>query len=513
MRATARTKIFDYKMLKQHDFLVVGSGFGGSITAMALAKLGYKVCVVERGEHPRFAIGESSTPIADMILRDLADNYDLPFLKEISRYGEWQKHHPEIMCGLKRGFSYYPHQKGEQFTTCQNHSRELLVAASRDDENSDTNWLRSDVDHFLVQQLAENGVEYLDHTTIKEVKKTERSWLVNGLQNRSQINLSAAWIIDATGSPDFSEMFLGTSSLCDGFYTNSFAVFSHFNDAKHWLDYLIQHEFKTEDYPYNPDHSALHHLVDEGWFWMLRFNNNLLSSGLVIDSDTHHELNNKSADHIWSSVMSSYPSLKKLFNESEPAKTPGKLIKTKRLQRRLDNIFGDGWIALNHTAGFVDPMHSTGIAHTLAGIEKVLNVFGSNGTDHEKRDRLQSIQSTVFKELELIDLLVSSCYKARGNFRLFSASVMLYFAASIKYEQARLNGSVPDSFLCASDQQLFDMIVITHSEIAKVQEAGFSERDVDLLAERIRERIAPFNSAGLMDDSRKNMYEHTAVTL
>lgn len=500
-------------MLKQYDFLIIGSGFGGSITAMALAKLGYNVCVVERGRHPRFAIGESSTPIADMVLRDLADRFNLPFLKEISRYGEWQKYHPDVVCGLKRGFSYYPHQKGEPFTTDQNHSWELLVAASRDDENSDTNWLRSDVDHFLVQQLKENGVEFLENTTITEVKRERSSWDIKGQHNGSKINLYASWIIDATGSPEFSERFLGTSSSSDGFHTNSFAVFSHFEGAGHWLDYLNQRKFKTDDYPYNPDHSALHHFLDEGWLWMLRFNNDLLSSGLVIDSDTYHELIIKSADDIWSSVLSMYPSIKKLFNESEQAKTPGKLIKTKRLQRKLNKIYGEGWIALNHTAGFVDPLHSTGIAHTLIGIEKVMNLFSSSSTFEDKYEGLQSIQKTTFKEIKLIDLLVSSCYKARGNFRLFSASVMLYFAASIKYEQARLNGSIPDSFLCASDQQLFDMIEATHSDIETVRQSGFSGSDVDELINKIRDRISPYNSVGLMDESKRNMYEHTAVTL
>ena len=500
-------------MLKQFDFLIVGSGFGGSITAMALSKLGYKVCVVERGQHPRFAIGESSTPIADMVLRDLADDYELPFLKEISRYGEWQKHHPEVVCGLKRGFSYYPHQKGESFTSDLNHSRELLVAASRDNENSDTNWLRRDVDYFLAQQFENHGVVYFENTLISDVIRNGHSWDIKGQQNSSKINLRTTWIIDATGSPEFSEMFLGTSSSSDGFHTNSFAVFSHFKNTGHWLDYLDQKGFITDDYPYNPDHSALHHLIDEGWLWMLRFNNDLLSSGLVIDSNAQYELNNKNAVEIWTSVISTYPSLNKLFNESEPAKLPGKMIKSKRLQRRLNKVYGDGWIALNHTAGFVDPLHSTGIAHTLTGIEKVLNLFNSNMAEYEMDESLKAMQISYLKELKMIDLLVSSCYKARGNFKLFSAAVMLYFAASIKYEQARINGSIPDSFLCASDQQLYDMIKATHSDIETIGQSGFPIREVDELIDKIRERITPYNSVGLMDESKRNMYEHTAVAL
>ena len=50
------------------DVLVVGSGFGGSLMAMVLAKLGFRSLVVERGNHPRFALGESSTPLANLVL-------------------------------------------------------------------------------------------------------------------------------------------------------------------------------------------------------------------------------------------------------------------------------------------------------------------------------------------------------------------------------------------------------------------------------------------------------------
>ncbi len=34
---------FDY------DFIVIGSGFGGSVSALRLAEKGYRVCVLEKG--------------------------------------------------------------------------------------------------------------------------------------------------------------------------------------------------------------------------------------------------------------------------------------------------------------------------------------------------------------------------------------------------------------------------------------------------------------------------------
>ncbi len=44
------------------DVIVLGAGFAGSMIALVLHQLGRRVVLVERGRHPRFALGESSTP-------------------------------------------------------------------------------------------------------------------------------------------------------------------------------------------------------------------------------------------------------------------------------------------------------------------------------------------------------------------------------------------------------------------------------------------------------------------
>ncbi len=36
--------------MERYDFIVVGSGFGGSVSALRLAEKGYSVCVIESGK-------------------------------------------------------------------------------------------------------------------------------------------------------------------------------------------------------------------------------------------------------------------------------------------------------------------------------------------------------------------------------------------------------------------------------------------------------------------------------
>jgi len=45
---------------------------------------GLRVALLERGRHPRFVIGESSTPLAGLLIEELADRYDLPRLRPLA---------------------------------------------------------------------------------------------------------------------------------------------------------------------------------------------------------------------------------------------------------------------------------------------------------------------------------------------------------------------------------------------------------------------------------------------
>lgn len=498
-----------------YDIAVIGSGFGGSITAMGLNHLGYKVCMIEKGSHPRFAIGESSTPIADMILRDLADDYQLPFLKEISRYGEWQKHHPDIKCGLKRGFSYYHHKRGKSFVTDAHHQHELLVAASVDDHNSDTNWFRSDVDHFLFKKAHDLGVDIFENSEILELDRSQsrKMWTVTRTSGKQRIKLKTRLIIDATGSAHFSEKFFNNSSVVSEFKTNSEAIFTHFQGVPTWIDYLKEQQISTSDYPYTPDDSALHHIIDEGWVWMLRFNDGLLSCGLVLDKNGEMSSNrNIDPKEQWGRVLKQYPSIHQILKNGIHSEQPGKFIYSGRLQRKLNQTFGEGWIALNHTVGFVDPMHSTGIAFSLCGIERLLHLIKNNTITGLDKSSLTILQDKTHKELEFIDILVSMTYLSRWNSELFNAAVMIYFVASVQYEQARLRGDNPEMFLNACNRNLTRLALNFHDDMAAIS-VHKNMKQVKELVGKITESIEPYNDVGLLDDTKLNMYRHTAVVL
>jgi choline dehydrogenase-like flavoprotein len=65
------------------DVIILGAGIGGSITGAILARQGAKVVLVDAGQHPRFAVGESQNPQLVEWLHILAVRYDVPEIKHL----------------------------------------------------------------------------------------------------------------------------------------------------------------------------------------------------------------------------------------------------------------------------------------------------------------------------------------------------------------------------------------------------------------------------------------------
>jgi tetracycline 7-halogenase / FADH2 O2-dependent halogenase len=185
------------------DLAIVGSGFGGSLMAMIGQRLGYRTVLLERGRHPRFAIGESASPLAGILLEQLADRYALPRIRPLSAYGSWQRTYPGVVCGLKRGFTYVRHERRRSYRPSAGRQNQLLVAASPNDELSDTHWLRSDVDDFLVREAISAGVEYVDQTRLETCDRHDGYSVISGRRRGAPVSVRTPLVIDASGPSGF----------------------------------------------------------------------------------------------------------------------------------------------------------------------------------------------------------------------------------------------------------------------------------------------------------------------
>jgi tetracycline 7-halogenase / FADH2 O2-dependent halogenase len=496
-------------------FLVIGAGFSGSLLSAILARHGKQVTLIDRGEHPRFAIGESSTPAASLILRTLVKRYGLSELAPLTRYGRWMNELASVRRGAKRGFSYFFHQADSDFRVTESHQNELLVTASSSLELADTQWLRSDVDHFLCDYARQQGVVLRDLTTLKSLQRDEvgSEWVATVDDSEGvQESLQFDWVVDASGQAEVVARLLGLPSgdLAD-MKTNTVAVFSHFDGVKSWDAMLAEQRQDTKDFPFPSDASAQHHVLQEGWLWCLRFDHNVTSAGLVLD--THHlgdDWGQLTAEKMWCTYVARYPSLSRMFQDAQLSVAPDRFFKSQRLQRIAGQAAGQGWVSLPHTAGFIDPLHSTGIAHSLSGVERLADIF--LGVDRAHQAGVDAYGEQVLGELRLIDLLVAGCYLALPSKRHFEAYCMLYFAAATTYEKSRMDSAgrnLSNAMLLADDSQ---WVTAVHDVFYHLQELAMSQHwgGPEQFEAIIREKIKRYNHAGLCDAEVSSMYRYTA---
>ena len=94
----------------QHcDVLILGSGLAGSITGAVLARQGASVVLVDAGQHPRFAIGESMTPQLVEWLHILKSRFDVPEIGHLLNAKAVAKNISPLH-GKKQNFGFVKHE-------------------------------------------------------------------------------------------------------------------------------------------------------------------------------------------------------------------------------------------------------------------------------------------------------------------------------------------------------------------------------------------------------------------
>ena len=496
-------------MNQRFQFGVIGSGFSGSLLAWLLAKRGCSVVLVDRAHHPRFAIGESSTPLADFLLEQIADRYALPELRSLSRWGSWQRDLPHLRSGKKRGFSYYSHSRNQSFHETSAHENSLLVAASGSDELSDTHWMRSDVDQWFCEQAASSGARVIADFHAGTATQTASGWRLSGEVDDRPLTLEVDKLIDASGNGRILAHALGLRSLDDLLQTQTGAMFGHFRDVGPMTGWLTQNGTSTLDDPFDGDDAAQHHWLGSGWLWSLRFADGTTSVGLVQPCARWSDELVEAPDR-WSAFRhftDSYPTVANLLSQATlvaPHDSHGKprLGWIPRISRLWSQAAGDNWLMLPNTAGIIDPLHSTGIAHSLSGVLRAAQLLTNDVSNERRREALAQYSADIVEEVRWIDQLVANCYAAAAHsFEAFIAASSLYFVAAIHSErQIAEAGAMREGFLLARSTKL---IRVVHASTQMIEQLSPTRSPQELM-KWMREQIQPWNDVGLLDPLSHN---------
>lgn len=494
----------------KYDVAILGGGFSGGLLAWVLAARGMRVLLVERERFGRFAIGESSTPMADLVMRQLGQKYELPQLHALSTYLSWQEAFPNLRCGKKRGFSYYHHvgvpsgnriddgfhEYKDLATSPKRNS--LLVTASPSDTWADTHWLRSDVDAFFIKQATLAGADCRECTEVVSAEMGEpiRLTLCKRTSNedeRASQMVSSRWLINASGRfgvlPENLAASIGLRRVDQRLQTSTRSVFAHFRNVGSWTDELRRTNQLGDDEPFDPDDAAQHHLTEDGWMWMLRLDHGVTSVGWTQPSGR---------DRVdWQR----YASLQCMMRDAKFDDATPDWIRVDRVQRMQLPIRKQNYIAMPTAVATIDPLHSTGIAHGLIGVARLVDTLLSEPV--RQQDLLASYAETVERELMRIDSLVAMCYRCLRSMSRFEAVSMMYFAAAIHSEE----------FLASGGDMHSPLWFLGNTEFGHLIDSTNRQLDRNVtdteLWNWLRPRLQPFQTAGLLDPAVGGRYRYT----
>lgn len=486
-------------MSNSYDIAIVGSGFAGSLMAMIARRLGHSVVLIDKGKHPRFAIGESSTPLTSLLFEDLTVRYDLAALRPLTKWGSWQRTYPGVACGLKRGFTFYHHDLSQPITSKPDRGRQLLVAASPNDQIADTHWYRADLDHFLVRNAQEMGLDYLEETQLTSLTNEDRGFTLIGARKGHDLKLSAKFLIDASGQRGFLHRALRLSEADLPGFPATQALYCHFARVKR-LDQLPFGD-NDEQPPYPIDDAAVHHVFDGGWIWVLHFNNGITSAGVAATDDVAQKLNLADGRGAWRRLLHKIPALQEQFKNAVPTQP---FTHIPRLPFRTKPLSGRDWVMLPSAGGFVDPLLSTGFPLTLLGVSRLATILEKN-LDSDSRPALVARYATETEsDLLAAARLIRALYANMHDFPVFSAISLLYFTAVSYAETARRLGKphLAGGFLMR-DHPAFGVAM---RALLKRANLPRSRQESAALICAIHDALEPYNVGGFGDSLRRNWY-------
>lgn len=488
------------------DLAIVGSAFGGSLLASIARRLGRSVVLFERGRHPRFAIGESSTPLTGLFLEQLADRYDLPRIRAFSKWGTWQRTHPGVAAGLKRGFSFYHHELSMPWIHHTDHSNQLLVAASPNDEIADTHWYRPDFDAFLVEEAVSNGAVYLDQTELTAFSEGPDGVHLTGFQRGEPMEFRARFLVDASGARGFlwNRLQLGEDPV--GGFPAREALFTHFTGVRRWETCVEDRSDRERPdsrdpaavpSPFPPDDAALHHVFPGGWMWVLRFNNGITSAGVSVSPELSQRLQLKTGAAGWARLLDQLPTVASQFADAEPVHP---FVHLPSVTFRCHRGFGHRWALLPSAMGFLDPLLSTGFPLTLLGIRHLAELMEQDRVPDPQR--LETYVAENRANLEIAAELVGALHHNLARPGIFQALTMLYFAAASYSETALRLGKDEQApgFLLRGRPGFHPAL---RDLCRQARQKTLPERT---FRDRVARTIEPINVAGLSDPRKRNWY-------
>jgi tetracycline 7-halogenase / FADH2 O2-dependent halogenase len=409
---------------RKFDVAILGGGLSGCMLGAILAKQGVSVAILEEDVHPRFAVGESTTPHTSLLISLLAERLGLREIEHIA-YPERLQQHVCPSSGLKRFFGFVYHRPGQPYD-----SREgFQIGTNSKDEN---HWFRQDIDAYLFHLAVQYGAVAMQKTTVTSVDTDQQGVTIRTDEGGE---IRARYVVDGTGYRSVLARHFNLRDTPTHLKHHSRTLFTHmvrvpaFQGENHQMS-LSWHL------------STLHHCFERGWFWVIPFNNHersinpLISVGLTIDP-RRHARSGASPEQEFEKFLQLFPSVAEQFADARAVRP---WVVTGRLQYSSKRSTGYRYCLMSHAAGFVDPLFSRGMTNTVeiisALIDPLLNSLATDNFDEEAYQHIDRLQQRV---LDYNDNLVNGSFISWADFGVWNAWLRVWALGTILAEFRLMN--------------------------------------------------------------------------
>jgi FADH2 O2-dependent halogenase len=400
-------------MHPDHDVVILGSGLAGSITAACLANAGVDVLLVDAGQHPRFAIGESTIPYTSMMMRLVSERYGVPEIKKLTTFEAVQAD-ISTNCGIKRNFGFIYHNPDRPHDPRQ--TNEFPIPRITHIEN---HFFRQDVDQWMLNVAVRYGAKVRQKLAIADVEFSDGQ---ASLRAADGTTITAKFVIDASGfrSPLAQKFSLREEPT--RLRAHSRALFTHMVGVRPFEDTMFPKGVHKNPSPWSE--GTLHHLFPGGWMWVIPFDNHpratnpLCSVGISMDPRVHPKPDGPPAQE-FAGFLEKFPDIRKQFTSARPVR---EWVSTGRLQYSSKQTVGHRWCLTSHAAGFIDALFSRGLENTMEIINSlVYRVIDAVRDDDFSVERFEHIQDLEQGLLDFNDDLVANAYTSFGSWDLWDA--------------------------------------------------------------------------------------------
>jgi len=311
-----------------YDCVVIGGGPGGATAATVLAEAGKKVLLLERGNFPRFHIGESLMPESYWSFRRLGM---LPRLKN----------------------SPFVKKYSVQFVNASGKESQPFYFDEMNPHECSQTWqvVRSEFDKMMLENAAEHGAEVWQDANVSEVifepaandSLPRATGVVVTRAGKPAQRIGATVVVDASGTSSLIARKLGLRQPDPKLRKAS--IFAHYQGGR-------------RDQGKNEGATLVLSTNDQdGWFWYIPLPDDIVSVGVVGDIDR---------------LISSRESPENTLEE-EILRCPGlddRMVGAKRVSKvhvlndfsyRATRCAGENWVLIGDAFGFLDPIYSSGV--------------------------------------------------------------------------------------------------------------------------------------------------------